>query len=192
MPQAKTNRIDAVNQILIAAGEAPVSNLSNQAGVHAVAAQKILDNTDREVQTLGWAWNRRSMTFTPANGTIPVAENIIRFEGSTSCHYMVRGGNLFWIEGGTDEFDAAVTLIAVELLAWDDVPEAARQYIVAKAARKFADEVVGDTGLAQALRVDEAEAHQKIRKLETTMGRHTIFAPEDAAFVNRGSPLYYG
>lgn len=190
MPTNKMTRLEAVNTILRSVGEAPVASLTGQSGVDSIMAEATLDEVDRSVQNIGWTWNRRKVTLAKdGTGTIPVADNIVRIIAARGTHYSVRGGNLFDLNDGTATFTGDVTARVVELLPWTDLPEAARHYITVKAARKYADQSIGDNQLSRFTRQDEAEAYAAIRKDEIVRGKYTAFAPEDRSFVDRGSPL---
>ena len=47
-------RLDAVNQMLLAAGEAIVSDLENQSGVDTSIAEYLLDQYTRTSSSVGW------------------------------------------------------------------------------------------------------------------------------------------
>jgi hypothetical protein len=51
-----TTKLDAVNTILLSIGEAPVNTLGS--GLQeAEIAEVVLDNINREVQSIGWTFN---------------------------------------------------------------------------------------------------------------------------------------
>ena len=191
-PPTRTSRLDAVNTILRSAGETPVANLSDEAGVESVIAEQMLDDVDREVQSSGWSWNRIKKTLTrDTSDNIPVSDNIIRLDGPEGSRYSVRGGNLFDLVDAVSEFTSDVELTVVELLDWNDLPEQARRYITVKAARRYVDQQIGDPALSRYTRQDELETYQQLRKHELKAGQYNVFDPRDKSFVNRGAPLFY-
>lgn len=190
MPTSSSTRLEAVNTILRAADETPVANLADEADVNTIMAEQTLDKTDREVQNVGWTFNSRTQKYVvDANGNIPIPTTVIRVDGGRGTHYTVRKGVLYNMTDGTSTFTQAVTLCVVELLEWEDLPEAARNYITAKAARRFADQQVGDSTLSSVARQDELEALQSIRKHNLVTANANVFGPEHSAFIDRGSPL---
>lgn len=180
---AKTSRLQAVNSILSAAGEAPVASLATEAGLDSSLSQQILDESCTAVQTMGWSWNTGDVTFVPtgANSEYLVPANYIRLDdgGGRGCHFTIRSGRIFDTVNRTSTgFTANLRLTVVELLSWDDLPEAARQYITARAGRIFVDRTLNDPALTRAARATEFEALTLLRHHETDSSNMTICAPE--------------
>ena len=58
---AATTKLDAVNTMLSAIGEAPVNSLSSGL-IEAEIAETILDTVNTEVQSMGWHFNTELST----------------------------------------------------------------------------------------------------------------------------------
>lgn len=189
---SKSSRLEAVNAMLSAAGEAPVASLTTQAGVDSTMADQILTETERAVQAIGWYFNTRERTFPPdTTGFIQLPGNVIRIDTNDYGlkHLTIRSGKLFDMKNGTDVFDADVTADFVELLDWEDLPETARQYIIKKAARIFVDRFVADPSMARLARQDEAETLSTLQREEMQTGNYRIFGPDFVSVIDRGKPL---
>lgn len=193
MPTEKSTRLDAVNAVLRAAGETPVASITDESGVDVVQADQTLEEVEREIQSLGWSWNQRYVKYTPdGDSNIRIPVNIVRVDGVRGTQYTVRDGLLFDMRQQTTspiEFTSAVTLKVTELLDWDNTPQAARQYIAARAARRYVDQTISDPTLSQTATLDEQQAWAILRKDELARANATVFTPQMQRFVDRDSPL---
>lgn len=187
----KTSRLDAVNTMLSAAGETPVSSLVDNAGVDVAMADQILTECERSVQAAGWRWNTRTAALPVVSNQIPLADSIIRVDmnDNGTTQYTIRNGYLFDLDANSKDFTQAVTAEIVELLDWDDLPEAARQYVMHKAARIFVSRTVTDQTLIAAATRDEGESLMKLEREEATTGNYRVFNQRDLLVVDRGGPL---
>ena len=57
MALASTTKLNAINTILSAVGEAPINSLTGTLTADVRLAEAILDETSREVQSAGWQFN---------------------------------------------------------------------------------------------------------------------------------------
>lgn len=197
-----SSRLQAVNTILRAVGETPVSSLETESGVDVEMAEATLDQVNREVQNIGWEFNSGLTTFSPdSSGKIQLPATVLRFSspgrgvGGGANHpgagtrLVTRSGYLYNRTDETDTFASPVTLEVVEYVDWSDLPEAARTYITLKAARRYADRTLGDAALSQYTRQDEQEAAFAVRKEETATGNRRIFDTHTEVGVDYGSPI---
>lgn len=192
MATSKTSRLEAVNSMLMAAGETPISGLTTQGGVDATIADKTLTETERSVQAIGWHFNTRTATFSPdASGFIALPEAVIRIDTDDygRSQLTLRSGRIYNAVDDTYVFTSAVTLSIVEFLDWLDLPESARQYITKKAARVFVDRTVSDAQMTRLVRQDEMEALATLQRDEMNSGNYRIFGPENIGVVDRGGPM---
>lgn len=134
------SKIDAVNLMLEAIWESPVSTL-DVSGVASVAtAKRVLDETSRSVQTRGWAFNLEYdyPLGVDINGTIPVPLNALHVAPMDPTLPYVQRGYLLYDRGNhTFTFTDPVNVRLILLLEFEDLPDAARQYIAVMASRKF-------------------------------------------------------
>lgn len=156
-----TSELDAVNDMLDAIGEAPVSSLEGLA-MDAASALRTLQRTNREVQSEGWHWNTtvRRMVAT-STGEFILPANVIKVDTvGRSSHVDVvnRDGKLFDRRPfkNTSIFqEPSVDVEIVEALPFEQLPEVARQYIYIRAARLFQQQEIGSPSLSRF--TDEAQ-----------------------------------
>jgi len=196
MAAIKTTRLKAVNIILSAAGKGPITNIVTGASMDSDTAQGCLDETINVVLSEGWYFNtRKNVTLSPdVNSEILLQENVIRLEFpyifTDGVKYTIRGNKLYNANTGTtNEFDEAVVADIVELLEWDDLPEAARIYIAKSAARLFVDRFISDPNRIRSTAADEAMAYAKLKREDVNTSNSRIFGPEFSRIVDRGKPL---
>lgn len=186
-----STELEAVNEILRGSRLQPVSALGSSEP-EAETAEAILDQINRQVQGDGWFFNQRQVTLEVVGGVIPVDADFMSIEAPHYPNrYTVRGGNLYDLKENTDAFTKDVCVNVVELLEWGDIPQPARDYITAKAARVFADRMVTDPTLARLLARDEAETYQRLVKHSTRAGNYRIWDSGSSNIVDRGSPIFH-
>lgn len=187
-----TTKLEALNSILQAASEAPVSSLSVNAGLQVSMALALLDEVSREVQSHGWFWNVRKITYSPdANGYINIPGNIIELDSSSlASNYSIRGSRLFNLSDGTDVFTSDVTLCVKELLDWDDIPEVGRKFIMLSAARRYTDRTIGTAELARFTRYDEQIAWANLRRYELSVGDHNLLRGAGSIYLRQNPSDY--
>jgi hypothetical protein len=153
-----STKLDAVNSLLTAVGEYPISNLVDDVAEAQIAIQ-VLDEVSREVQSRGWSWNtRRKAKLTPdTNNNILVPSNVTRLDPMTETgwvdrtkRYTIRDGKLYDMINFTATFEAAVYADMVYLWDFEDLPEEARRFITLDAQQRYMNRVVGaDADMAQ-------------------------------------------
>ncbi len=181
-----TTQLEAVNSMLATIGEAPVNTVTGTSADAAVALS-ILDETSREVQSVGWKFNtERDVDFPRSeDGTIPIGPNILRFDVEPRSNHDVdpvqRGTRLYDLKGHSYKFPRDLKAEVVYYLPWEDLPEQARRYITIRAARIFQSRMVGSDRLEMFTLRDEQTALANLRDSETAAGDYTIFDHYDAA-----------
>ena len=161
----KTTELEAVNTMLSAIGEAPVSSLENTELEDVAVAKNILNETIVDVQTTGYNFNTEyNFKINPdTSGNINVPNNAVYCDvsnrGTTSDKDLVlRGERLYDRENQTFTFTDAVYVDLILILPWDDLPQPARRYCTVKAARRYQNRVFGSDTLNGFTKVDENEA----------------------------------
>ena len=181
MALAKTTRLQAVNTMLSTIGEAPINTLTGVLGVDVATAERVLDETSLEVQSMGWHFNTvPEVELTPDSSTklITVAPNVVRIdvESSATHDLVLRGDTLFDRKNNTNLFDKSIKKVTVvTALDFTDLPQLARHYITIRAARIFQDRVVGSEKHHSFTLRDEMMALSKLREYEMDTGDHSIF-----------------
>lgn len=172
--------LEAVNDMLEAIWEAPVNSLESPVLDDVATAKRILDKTSREVQAKGWHFNTRINVTIPRDiitSKIPVPLNALRFDVSQddSRDVTQRGRFLYDRTNNTDVFTSDVKAEIVELLAWDDLPEFAKNYITVKAAMTFQETVLG-AGQGRVKELEVMDALSTLKEAEGDTADHNILS----------------
>ena len=87
--QTRTTELEAINTILSTIGEAPLSTLTGSLPVDGTMAKSVLNEINREVQSMGWHYNTQpnvTLSKDAGNNTIPLATNVLRVELNPYLH----------------------------------------------------------------------------------------------------------
>lgn len=186
-------RIDAVNQCLLAAGEAIVSDLENQSGVDTSIAEYLLNQYTDDFQFRGLANNeyKKVLTVNPTDGLVHLPTTIISLDllsplltpdGEIIRVSVKRSGDSFllWdVTNQTSDFSAhSSSEIVAKLIVsviWEDIDTPGQRAIVSSAARRYQMITQGD-GAADAYLAQEEQIYNmkgKARDIESK--RRTIW-----------------
>lgn len=170
--------LDAVNDILAAIGESPVSTLEGDSNADVASARRILQRLNRQIQSRGWTFNiEESAVLTPDvySNLITYQDDFLRvLSASGTSTYVNRGGYLYDRSGGTDRFASAITVNLIRLRDYDEMPECFRTWIVAKAARQFNNSFFGATEVDGLLQEEEDWAYQMCFEYELDFGAYNM------------------
>lgn len=159
-----TSELDAVNAMLAAIGEAPVSTLEESGTTDVSLARDVLTETSREVQSRGWHFNEEDHYPLNVNteGEIRLPDNALRIDLDERLYpkwdIIQRGKRLYSKSRHSYRFTESLRATICFCLPWDELPEAARYYIAVRAARVFADRTMGEPNMRRALQEDELRA----------------------------------
>lgn len=208
MPFADTTQLEAVNIMLATIGEAPVDTLTGPMTTDASLALACLNEHTKSVQSDGYPWNTDVNVTLPmdASGNIFLASNTALVEVNKSRYSNVwpilrpqANGmkQLYDRRNQTYSFSQLPGgLIAdriVYWLDWTQLPEAARRYVLIKAARTFADRSVGAETIHQFTAADEMNAKRAIEANKVDMDQMNIFqSPSTSQMLFRGGFGNYG
>jgi hypothetical protein len=181
-----STKLEAVNEILGAIGEAPVNTLNAGSGkpIQAVQAETLLDNTSREIQAKGWHFNsEKKYPLTRANdNTITVPSNTLQVDTEVGKYIDIdivqRGTSLYDKKNHRSTFTQDLEVDIVFLLDFTELPEQFRQWITIRAARKMAARFVGSGEIEVFTLRDEMEAKAMARRSNAKNADHTIFDNE--------------
>lgn len=154
MATADSTKLELVNSMLSAVGHARTSDIDSSAPTVILAVQ-ILDQVDREVQARGWYWNSEYEVEIQKNGSdqyeLPLS--VFRIEespltarrtsnfGLGTDHFYIKLGSLVYDTiSRTSTFADGPDSISLDWIVrrdFEDIPESARQYIGARAARQL-------------------------------------------------------
>jgi hypothetical protein len=142
MAVTRTTELEAVNTILSVMGEAPINALNVTANQNVETAQAILQEVLVSVQSKGWHFNTERKVTLSRNGSneFPLPTNALEVDSvytDADIDVVARGSRLYNRTDQTYSFPDNATLYAdiIYGLDWDELPEAARQYIKIRAAR---------------------------------------------------------
>lgn len=184
---AGTTKLDAVNTMLSAIGEAPVNSLSSGL-VEAEVAETILNTIDREVQSMGWNFNTELNKSYAQNssGEIELGADVLRADATLKANskdLVQRGSKMYDKAKHTFVIGASVNLDVVVELEFDDLPEVAKRYITLRSTRVFQDRVVGSNTLHDFELRDEQMALMQLKEFDTETEDHSIFDNYDVFSV---------
>jgi hypothetical protein len=185
-----TTRLEAVNTILGAVGEAPVTSLTSTTADAAVA-QNVLEEVSREVQAEGWNFNtEKNVPFVrDESGHINLPTNVLKFDVIASnypdINPVVRGTRVYDVENHTYVFTTDLKAEVVYFLDFTELPEMARRYITVKAARLYHDRFVGSNELHSFTSQDEERARWALRAENATSSDHNFFNNRFGASILR-------
>lgn len=183
--------LDAVNLMLAAIGESPIASLQQSGQVDAVIARQTLIEASTDVQSRGWHFNTDKAYPLRREGqapfAIPVPANAARIDpvgADAALDLTVRGGRLWDRRAHTASFpDRDKVLVdIVWVLPFDELPPPARRLVATRAARIFADRVVGEAALHGFTLADEEAAQRAMRKFEAKTAKRSVLNAGHAVF----------
>ena len=183
--------LSAVNSILGAIGQSPVTTI-NKTNPEVGFIYNLLRDSNVEVQNEGWHFNtERHVTYTPdSNGKIAIGADIIKMDvtnGWVKRQYDVvkRSGNLYDKYDHTDDWSdhTEILLDITKLIPLEEVPSVFQRYIISRASRQAATQLVANPQLVQLLQSNEAMARANCMEYECNQGNHNMFGlPEDSIY----------
>ena len=189
MAMSTTTKLNAVNTMLSAVGEAPVNNLTSVTADVRVA-ESILDEVSREVQSVPHHFNTvKDVELAPdSTGEVNLASNVVRVDledDNVSSDYdiVIRGTKLFNRKTNSYAFTATLKYTVVSLMEWDFLPEPAKRYIMIRAARIYQDRVLGSEKISAFTRGDEMAALVALREFEMDTADYSVFDNYDVARI---------
>lgn len=198
-----TTRLSAVNHMLSAIGESPVTVLSPPATDDVTFAVNILDEIDLEVQTKGWHFNVDYDIVLVLDGAskFAIPADFARIVVDSARHPNV---DLTWRDdAGTlrlyDKKNQTFVLKAgmkaeiVKLVDFEKTPQAYRRYVSVRALRVFQDRVQGSNAHHVYSQRDELLAWKTLKQHEGLADTRTIFDNYSAArVIDRRYPTVQG
>lgn len=162
-----TTELEAINILLAAIGTSPVNNIDT-ANTDAVMAKNYIHNALKEIQTEKWYFNTEDnyQLIPDINNEIHLADNIINIDSigrfGENTNLIPRGKKLYDRLNHTYKIQNPITANIILCLEFDELPETAIQYVIAKAARKYQEELLGDPSLRTWTKEDEATARGRL------------------------------
>ena len=180
--------LEAVNVLLTTIGEAPVNTLTGNQVTDVTVAKQVLLEISREIQSQGWHFNTEyGVKLAPDNNKnilIPADTALI---DAPDYNVVIREGKLFDLRVRTYEFKSPIKVDIVYFQDFAVLPDVAKRYITARAARIYADRLLNsETIHSMALR-DERSALVDLRQFEGETADYSMMDSYSVARVmNRG------
>ena len=193
--------LSAVNSILGAIGQAPITTLKTSTGTNSLSANisqnpeiafiyNLLRDANVDTQSEGWHFNtERHVKFTPdGNGNILIGNDIIAMDlhdnqSRRTYNFVRRNGKLYDKQDHTDVFTDSVDLDIVKMYPFEDLPVVFRRYIVYRASRIAATQLVANPQLVRLLGVQEQQARGALQEYECNQADYSMFGfPEDSSY----------
>ena len=184
--------LSAVNSILGAIGQAPVTSLVYD-NPEIAFIYNLLRDANVDTQAEGWHFNtEKHVKYYPdsVTGKIAIANDVLQMdvsEGWTRREYDVvrRSGYLYDKIDHTDDFSSieSIDLDVVKLSAFEDLPTVFRRYITYRASRMAATQLVANGELVRLLGVQEQQSRAALQEYECNQGNHSMFGfPENTVY----------
>ena len=174
--------LPAINQILMACGQAPVTTLDETNPDVAIAYQTLLE-VSREVQSEGWTFNKEAhYKMTPdTNYEVAIPNNVLQIDlhrdsANAGKDAIRRSGKLYDKENHTFEWkDGSIDVDIVWLFDWVDLPRPVQDYITARASTITSSRIVGDSTQYEMLQQKEAYMRAMAMEYECNQGDYSYF-----------------
>ena len=189
--------LSAVNSILGAIGQAPITQLKDpntgaitNANPEIQFIYNLLRDATVDVQSEGWHFNReRHVPFAKDSVTnkITIPVDVVRIDlpdnwSRRHYNFVRRGGFLYDKIKHTDVFTDMVSPIELDIVKiypFEDLPPVFKRFIVYRASRTAATQLVANPQLVQLLGSQEAIARASLMEYECNQGNHSMFGFED-------------
>ena len=180
--------LSAVNSILGAIGQAPVTSLVYD-NPEIAFIYNLLRDANVDTQAEGWHFNtEKHVKYAPdsVTGKIAIANDVLQLdvsEGWVRREYDVirRDGVLYDKINHTDDFSdiTEIDLDVVKLYTFENLPIPFRRYITYRASTKAATQFVANPNLVKLLQGQEALARAALMEYECNQGNHSMFGFPD-------------
>ena len=185
--------LSAVNSILGAIGQSPVTSIVKD-NPEIGFIYNLLRDANVDIQSEGWHFNsEKHVQYTPdsVTGKIAIADDVIKLDvtnGWTHRRYDVvkRGGYLYDLFDHTDDWSdhTTIDLDQIKLITFEDAPLVFQRYIVSRASRMAATQLVANPQLVQMITTQEGMARAACIEYECNQANHSMFGfPEDTVYT---------
>ena len=200
--------LSAVNSILGAIGQAPITTLGTVSVTDGISAYdnpevamiyNLLRDANVDTQAEGWHFNSEyNVKFQPDATTkkITIGNDILSMDyhgNQTDRRYdLVRRNGFLYdklsANDNKDEFDTDMYLDVVKLYNFTDLPIIFRRYITYRASRVAATKLVANPQLVKLLAQQEALARAALMEYECNQADHSMFGFQDGSSYQTYQP----
>ena len=202
MSNARLTRLTAVNRMLAAAGEQPVSSLAEDNINDTTIAENILDQTTAEILKNKLYTNTELLDYEPdENGYIYLPVGLLKVDSTDPLEEVTQRGyapcRLYDLKNNTYVFEDTITLEVTYVVPFEDLPIDVQFAIADRAARYYSAIVTGDTGtLANMLAEQSMRSNADMQAGMAEQGDYNLFANPDSnaywAVIRTRRPKYSG
>ncbi len=186
---ASDTELSAVNSILGAIGQSPITTL-NFANPEISFIYNILSEVTKDLLNEGWHFNTEEhVTVSPdANGHITIPTNYLRYDlndgqANRQIDLVKRDGKLYDKVDHTDVFDHDLELDVVYHVTFEEVPSVYQRYIIARSSTRAATQLVTNPQLVKLLQQQEALARASLMEYECEQGDPSFFGwPKNSVY----------
>ena len=176
MVSSRTTKLQAVNTMLQTIGESSTNTITGSVPYEVSLAEDILDEIVRALCQDSYVFNtEEDVSLSPdVSNNISVHSNYVQVRAADE-EYVIRdnGGSpiLYSMRDKSSTFQNDITVEVVYLLDFEDLPEAAKRYCTIRAARIYADRLVGSQDIRVFSAQDEVEARAKLNSFVHAIGK---------------------
>ena len=187
--------LSAVNSILGAIGQSPLTTL-NFDNPEVAMIFNLLRDANVDTQAEGWHFNtEKHVKFAiDANGKIAIGNDILSMDlhdnyTKRTRDLVRRNGFIYDKEDHTDVFTQDLDLDVVRLYNFEDLPIVFRRYIIYRASRIAATQLVANAGLVRLLGVQEQQARAALQEYECNQADHSMFGFDENSTYQTYQPF---
>jgi len=173
-----TTELDAINAILGAVGESPINSFDDNF-TDASIARQLLRQESRRFQSIGWTFNTETGVILSPDGAgeIHLPRNTLQVKLQDTTNSIVqRGYRLYDRTTRSFVFTEDQTVDMIMLIDFEEIPEAARQYLTIKSGRIFQDQYQGDDNQHRFKARDEVSAWATWQNYEAEVAKHNVLS----------------
>ena len=188
--------LSAVNSILGAIGQSAISSIeTGKTNPEVEFVYNLLRDSNIDVQNEGWHFNtEKHVPYIPdSTGKITIANDILKMDVSNGWEknqydVVKRNGYLWDKYDHTDDWSdlpaTGIDLDITKLFSFEDLPSVFKRYVIYRASRMAATQLVANPQLAQLLGVQEQQARAACMEYECNQGNHSMMGfPEDTTYT---------
>ena len=183
--------LSAVNSILGAIGQSPVTTI-NKTNPEIAFIYNLLRDANVDTQNEGWHFNTEyHVEYTPDAVTkkIAIGSDILKIDmhdnwAKRTFDVVRRNGYLYDKYDHTDQWDGKIDVDVVKLFPFEELPSVFQRYIIYRASRLAATQLIANPTLTQLIGQQEALARAACMEYECNQGNHSMFGfPEDSSYT---------
>ncbi len=187
------SKLNMINNGLLAIGEVPLPAGLNidelQLGVDADISRRTVEATMMEIQAQGWYFNTDYdfKIYKDKDSFISLPSTLLRLDSYDDNQYVQKGDRVYDLLNqtyviGPDylEFDT------IWYVDYDKLPVEAYEYISARAARKFQEQVIGAADLTNATNLNEQQTFINLQRRQLQTQAYNIQNPRVSTRVSNG------